>query len=390
MKVFKSEIRVLFLLIFALFGWSISARSNSYTSPCRISLLTCGPGQEVYSLYGHTAIRVQSSETGDIVVNYGMFSFKQKYFILRFVFGLTDYQMGVMPFDVFMEEYREEGRWVEEQQLNLDSAECRRIIVALQKNYGPENRTYRYNYFYDNCTTRARDILIGNLNGKVRFPDNHKDTSYREMIHSMNETHPWARFGNDLLLGLKADRKTNNEQQQFLPEHLMKDFDHAVVANGSHQHNLVSGKLLLLSAQTVSSNDRESFTPRLCTIAFFLCVLIIILVERKTKKRIWLFDFVWMLIDGMAGLILFAMIFSQHPTVSLNLQILLLNPLSLVFGLKAVLRLRKHQVHWFLKAHAVCIVIFLLGAFVQTYAEGMITLALSLLIRELYLIRAHE
>ena len=97
-----------------------------------------------------------------------------------------------------------------------------------------------------------------------------------------------------------------------------------------------------------------------------------------------------MLIDGMAGLILFAMIFSQHPTVSLNLQILLLNPLSLVFGLKAVLRLRKHQVHWFLKAHAVCIVIFLLGAFVQTYAEGMITLALSLLIRELYLIRAHE
>lgn len=390
MKVSKTIIRVFVLLILALFCRPISARCSDNSGPYKISLLTCGPGQEVYSLYGHTAIRVQSPETGDIVVNYGMFSFKQKNFILRFVFGLTDYQMGVMPFDVFMEEYREEGRWVEQQQLNLDSVECRRIIVALMKNYEPENRTYRYNYFYDNCTTRARDILINNLNGKVSFVDNHKDTSYREMIHSMNESHRWARFGNDLLLGVKADFKTNNEQQQFLPEHLMKDFDHAKIVSGNNERNLVSGKMQILSAQSDSGSESGWFTPMLCAIIFALCVLIIILVERTKHKTLWLFDLVWMLADGLAGLILFVMIFSQHPTVSVNLQILLLNPLSIIFGLKAIWKLRKGQVHWYLKAHAVCIVAFLFGAILQSYAEGMIVLALSLLVRELYLIKSHE
>ena len=134
----------------------------------QISLLTCGPGEEVYSLYGHTAIRFHDLKNNqDLVINYGMFSFSQRFFIIRFVFGLTDYEMGIMPFDAFMEEYESEGRWVKEQVINIPLQDKMKIAMAIENNYLPENKTYRYNYFYDNCTTRARDILIKNISENV-------------------------------------------------------------------------------------------------------------------------------------------------------------------------------------------------------------------------------
>jgi len=135
-----------------------------------ISLLTCAPGQEVYSLYGHTAIRIQDLARGtDVAVNYGMFSFRKPFFILRFVFGLTDYEMGVVPFSAFRDEYAAAGRAVYQQTLSLTDEEKAAVIAALRRNYEPQNREYRYNYFYDNCTTRARDMLTGGIGGQVTY-----------------------------------------------------------------------------------------------------------------------------------------------------------------------------------------------------------------------------
>jgi hypothetical protein len=390
-KVFKAQLRICLLLIFAFLVLPSSAANNDEIAPTRISLLTCGPGEEIYSLYGHTAIRVQSPETGDLVVNYGVFSFKQKFFILRFVFGLTDYQMGIVPFDIFMEEYRSEDRWVVEQQLNITQEEAQKIIKALAKNYEPQYRTYRYNYFYDNCTTRARDILINNLNGKVNFKDNHQVTSYREMIHSMNENYRWARFGNDILLGLKSDFKTNNEQQQFLPEHLMKDFDNATITDaGGNKRKLVVQKSDVLTVHSTIQPKAGWFTPTICFSILALLLIGMCLIEQFTKTRLWWLDLCFLVADGLAGLILFAMIFSQHPTVSLNLQILLLNPLSIIFGWKAAFMLRRGRGHWYFKLHAACIFLFIIGAIFQVYAEGMLILALGLLVREIYIIKKYE
>lgn len=390
MKCFKAQLRICLLLIFGLMTWPLSATNQAEEGHPRISLLTCGPGTEVYSLYGHTAIRIQSPQTGDIVVNYGVFSFQQKNFILRFVFGLTDYQMGIVPFDIFMEEYRSEGRWVVEQQLNITPSEADRIIQAINKNYEPQYRTYRYNYFYDNCTTRARDILVNNLNGTVQFPDNHKDTSYREMIHSMNGDHRWARFGNDILLGLKSDFRTTSEQQQFLPEHLMDDFDKAKIVSGKSQRNLVENKTQLLAAHQIQQMGNLWFTPRLCAILFALVMMAVCFIGKRQRHSFWMFDMLWLTADGLAGLILFAMIFSQHPTVSLNLQILLLNPLSLIFGWKAALGLRKGMVHWYIKFYALCLALFFVGGIFQDYAEGMLILALGLLVRVLSILKENE
>ena len=167
-----------------------------------ISLITCGPGQEVYSLYGHTAIRFHDKARGqDIAINYGMFSFHQKFFILRFVFGLTDYEMGIAPFDYFLEAYKQEGRWVREQTLNLTNEEKWAISQAIDENYRPENRVYRYNYFYDNCTTRARDMIVSHLTGRVHYEDEGEShASFRSMLPQWHGYARWSRLGNDLLL----------------------------------------------------------------------------------------------------------------------------------------------------------------------------------------------
>lgn len=236
--IFRSVILVIFITFVECYSQASQTSSNIYGDSVKISLLTCGPGQEVYSYYGHTAIRFQDLRNHqDLVINYGMFSFQQKYFILRFVFGLTDYEMGIIPFESFYEEYKNEGRWVKEQILNLSPQDKENIALAIDKNYQPENRTYRYNYFYDNCTTRARDIIINNINGFVNFHGLEQETSsYRKEIHQWNSQHLWARWGNDLLLGYKADCPLSMEERQFLPDSLSFYFQHAVV---KFNHNKV-------------------------------------------------------------------------------------------------------------------------------------------------------
>ena len=135
-----------------------------------VSLLTVTPGKMVYELYGHTAIRVREVMPGrlsDWVFNYGTFSFAQPHFVWRFVKGETDYELGVVPYALFYDTYVKEGRGIDELPLNLSPAESRRLVDALSRNLLPENATYRYNFFYDNCTTRAIGMIANAIEGKI-------------------------------------------------------------------------------------------------------------------------------------------------------------------------------------------------------------------------------
>ena len=353
-----------------------------------ISLLTCSPGQEVWSLYGHTAIRVYDPvHNQDIAINYGMFNFQQKNFILRFVFGLTDYEMGIAPFQMFMMEYAGEGRGVIQQRLHLTVDEKAAILQAISENYEPANRVYRYNYFYDNCTTRARDILVSHLIGKVDYLVKPSvKFSYREMIHQWNENHRWARFGNDLLLGLKADSETDYMQQQFLPDHLRQAFAHASkVGVDGKRSALVDQEIVILKENAANVKTQTSLWDEISPRTLFMQVLILILlltiIELRRNKTFWLLDVTLLTLDGLAGLILLAMVFSQHPTVSLNLQILLLNPLSILFVYPVVSKEIKGKHHWYWTCLGACIVLFMIGGVFQDYAEGTYFLALALLVR---------
>lgn len=387
-KRFISLLRCLSLIICLLPANNISAQhyveSDLNMDSVEISLLTCRPRQNVYSLYGHTAIRIQDKQNHlDMAVNYGMFSFDKPFFILRFVFGLTDYSMDIEDFEAFRIYYATRGAGVKQQTLNLTKEEKKAIIDAIIKNYEPQNRVYRYNYFYDNCTTRARDILLDNINGTIRYQTRNKNSeSYREMIHDYNEQQRWARFGNDLLLGIKADFPTNHEQQQFLPDNLRKDFDNAVVIDKNGQKRaLVSNSSWVVLPGTQAEWSGFPLSPTTCAIIFFVIVVAVSIYERCKTKMFWGMDIFLMLLTGLCGLILLAMVFSQHPTVRVNLQILLLNPISLIFLYPTVKCLRRNIIHRWLMAWMILIVLFLIGGFFQSYAEGMTIVALSLLIR---------
>ena len=357
-----------------------------------ISLLTCGPRPNVYSLYGHTALRYHDKASGtDLAVNYGMFSFGKPFFILRFVFGLTDYEMGIEYFSDFVSHYSASGCGISQQKLNLTNKEKAAIAAAIDENYMPQNRVYRYNYFYDNCTTRARDMIISHLDGQVDYSNKYNcgKTTFREMIHQYNETHRWARFGNDMLLGVKADMPITYAEQQFLPENLCRDFEAASVKrNGNADRKLVGEDTWILPRTRGVGSDGFPVTPLACMGFFALAVVALTIVEQRRDANYWGVDATIITADALCGLILFAMVFSQHPTVSLNLQILLLNPMMAVAAIPATKALRKRKASKWIKAWIVCIVLFLIGGMLQTYAEGMHFVALSLLIR--YIFKIHQ
>lgn len=380
------------LIFFLLLTHQLSAfcQSRAQAMPrdmdsVEISLLTCGPRPNVYSLYGHTAIRYRDKARGtDLAVNYGMFSFGKPHFILRFVFGLTDYEMGIEYFSDFMAQYASSGCGIRQQTLNLTNEEKAAIAAAIDENYQPQNRVYRYNYFYDNCTTRARDMILGHINRTVEYADGGKpqDVTFRSMIHKYNETHRWARFGNDLLLGIKADLPTTYAEQQFLPENLSGDFAKATVRDGNGtRQNLVTSDTWVLPHTGDVGSDSFPLPPSACFALFAAFAAALTVVEWRRKANYWQFDAIVMLADGICGLVLLAMVFSQHPTVSLNLQILLLNPLSVAALLPTVKAMRNRQPNIWLKILTACIILFLIGGFFQSYAEGMYFVALSLLLR---------
>ena len=344
------------------------------------SLLTCQPHDEVYSLYGHTAIRYHELRPGglDWAFNYGVFDFKKPHFVARFVFGLTDYELGAYPYKYFVKEYRRFGSMVTEQVLNLTDEEKMALHDALAINLRPENKIYRYNYFYNNCTTKARDIIESCINGKVEYAGREDYTpSYRDMVHSMTRNNPWSRFGNDLLLGIKADWKTDLRQQEFLPGNLLYDFDHAQIYSNGNYRPLIKERRIAVPAGVQIIESGFPLSPLACAAILRAVGIVIFFFEWRKKRVFVLWDVLLMMTTGTIGIVLTLMLFSQHPTVSLNLQIILCNPLPWLF-LWPVIRGRETR-YW--KITAILAVLFLIGSFFQCYAEGIHVLALCLLMQ---------
>jgi len=344
-----------------------------------IGLVTCSPHDEVYSLYGHSALHVHDLRNDShLVYNYGVFDFRKPHFVWRFIMGKTDYCLErYSAFERWVRSYTKWGCLVEEQILNLSNTEKLRLFQALEENL---NRypVYRYNYFFDNCSTRPRNIVERCLDGKVSYaarPD--YNPTFREIIHACTEGHPWAAFGNDLLLGLRADMKATQREQEFLPANLCYDFDHATVVRKDETRPLVLRHVVIapLSQQPVSGGFPIS--PLACTLLILGVSIGIFVMEWRRKRTMVWWDAVLMLLTGLPGLLLLLMFFSEHPATSTNLQILLLNPVALFF-LPAVIRRRRTR--WF-TISLFCLVAFFIGGIWQDYAEGMEIVALSLLLR---------
>ena len=369
----KGLLYIVLTFILSVVNATAGAQSMRNPDSIQISLLTCSPGKEVWAQYGHTAIRYYDKESGeDLAINYGIFSLDQTYFIPRFVLGMTDYRMGVQPMDMFLAQYSYEGRGVVEQVLNLSAEDKEVIYEALQENMKPENVVYRYNYFFDNCTTRARDMLVNHLHGKVVYPPAEEDATFRSMIHKWNNKYEWSQFGEDLLLGVNADRKTTKSEQQFLPENLRSDFDKANY-NGKP---LVKETNILLDAETEVAEPAFPLSPQSIALIFAAISLVMMLFSYRRQQVYWAWDLALMLTSGLMGIIFFVMIFSQHPCVSLNFILLFFNPLPLFFLYNTI---KKKKVIWW-KIWGVLIILGLFGSLFQEMPLPILIVASFLLL----------
>ncbi len=372
-------LNIVVCILLSVFPLAAKSYSLTYSDSIEISLLTCSPGHEVWTQYGHTAIRYNDrANQNDLVINYGMFSFAQSYFVPRFVLGLTDYHVGVSATEEMLYEYAYEGRGIIEQILNLSKEEKYQIFLALQNNLLPENVVYRYNYFYDNCTTRAQHMLLDHLKGKTEYSfDSSKPLlSYREMIHEWNKNDVWIQFGEDVLLGLTADFSVETKEKElFLPDNLRKYIENAI-HNGKP---LVKRTSLILKPNKLTNVQSSLVSPIQIAFAFAVLAAFVLLIEYKIKKALWGWDFFLMSFSGVIGLLLFIMIFSHHPCVSINMIIFFFNPLAIFIIPSVVKSIRCKKKHWWWMAWEVSIVVGFIGAFFQQIPVLILIVALFLL-----------
>ena len=298
----------------------------------RLSLLTCAPGTEIYALFGHSAIRYEHPALQrDWVFNYGMFSFSEPNFVMRFVKGETDYQLGVIPYSYFEAEYAERGSSVYQQVLNLTAEEKVNLVKALQENYLPANRVYRYNYFYDNCTTRARDKIEECIDGKVVYTTPTHEVTFRDIIHEYTEGHEWSEFGIDLCLGADADKPIDLRQQMFAPFYMLEAARGAMIQRGDTLVPLVKEEFKVVDVvRTPEPGFPISPMAGACVLLAVTMVVVGVGVRKGHISCIW--DGFLFGLQGIGGCVIaFLFFFSVHPTVGSNWMLVLLNPIPLFY-----------------------------------------------------------
>lgn len=353
------------LLLFATICGILSASARCADPDIEVSVLTCSPGQEVYSLYGHTAIRVNDKAAGtDMVFNYGVFDFDSEYFLWRFVLGQTDYLCVATPWKYFVGEYERRGSSVVAQVLNLTESEAIAVRDYLYDNIRRENRVYRYNFLINNCTTRVKDCVDTCVQGQIVYSWKETPQSYRGILHEYTSSFPWAQEGNDVLLGADVDTLLCYNATAFIPDYYMNALAGAVVRNEFQDtRQLVRETVTLIHPNPSALMVKEEFplTPHQMGWMVLLVAIIIMGVEFLTKRMFWVLDVLLLLLHGLAGcLILFMFLFSEHPAVDSNWLVLALNPLPLIalpFVTKAAWSDRKCFWHYFM---AVWLALFLL------------------------------
>lgn len=350
-----------------------------------VYLMTCDPGTEIYAQYGHTAIRVRNERSGeDLCFNYGTFSFRTPHFLYRFIKGETDYELGIVPYSYFKEEYEERGSAVHHQLLNLTAEEKLKLWNSLMENYLPENRVYRYNFFYDNCTTRARDRIEEAVNGKIVYPVWKNDKTYRDIVHEFNHGYPWARFGADLCLGAEADKPISERQQMFAPFYLMKAFAGAQVVDAAGRHRpLVNETVEVPAYKTLTAEEKKEFplSPMACALILLGVTLVVSWREYATRKIYWGFDALLFGAQGLAGCVLtFLFFFSTHPTVGSNWLILIFNPIPLLYlplEIYSTLHRRNDYYHWY---NLTILTLFILFSWVIPQQFNLVVLPLAVVL----------
>ena len=376
-----------FIIRLCLVVLMVACQASSYaqdSSHIRIALLTCTPGEELYSTFGHTAIRVtDSNSVADNVFNYGTFNFEEPGFYTKFIRGKLRYYLSVENFEDFKYAYQVENRGITEQVLQMTATEKIALMQALYANAKEPNKFYQYDFFLDNCTTRARDMLVKFKNPHPVFkPVMPTDTRFRQAIHQYldrNEKY-WSKLGIDLLLGQPTDAVMTTGQSQFLPDNLMNSFDSS--NSGS--------ALILFKASLYPLNRPGTSTTFLTPMVVFTSLLIIIVsLSFSTSKRVQTFlqgfDGIFFFITGAMGLLLiFMWVGTDHSMTKNNYNLLWAWPINVVSAFFVNTHSKQARVYFGCSAVALILVLLSWHFLPQQLNNALLPLVIMLAFRSAF------
>jgi hypothetical protein len=319
---------ILFLSLIHIANGQTKTDSINKQSSLRISLLTCGSGEDLYSVYGHSAIRVVDASTmTDIVYNYGTFNFSDPDFYLKFTRGKLLYYVNDESFDDFMNMYMQDGRSVYEQVLNLNPADANVVNEFLLNNLKEENKYYKYDFLFDNCSTRLKDIFTKSFGKRFQLGHIIADDSmaFRTVLNYYERNIHWERFGINLLLSKQVDNKMTNEQSTFLPDYLMR----AIAVSTIDGSSIVKETMQLLPEK----NNRNAATNEPKLYGWFLLLGVLLISFSSMKKHLIYFDVLFFLMLGLLGFVMLFMWFgTEHTVCAWNRNLLWAFPLHIVFA----------------------------------------------------------
>ena len=375
-----------FLLILLTFVGLSPAKAQFW----EVSLLTADPGTELYSSFGHSAIRMRELGPGgrDLVFNFGTFDFDTPNFYGKFATGKLNYMLSVATYDRFIVEYDYYKRGLREQVLDLSEEQKDFLLQHLDAQYAPERRFYKYDFFYNNCATKIRDAFDVVIGEQLVWSDTlAEEKTFRNLIDEFVLPLPWADFGIDLALGSVIDRPATELEKQFLPTYMEQAFAKATIIENGVSRPLVKQSRVLLEYPN-EATQQSLLNPSV--VFWFLAVIFAALTGYGFKKGKLMkgLDIAFFGILGVLGLVVtFLWFFTDHSATLWNWNILWAFPghLVLVWGLVA-----RPNATWIssyllfvMVATVVVLLLWIVG--VQSFYPALIPILLLLLLRANFL-----
>lgn len=383
----KKTVLFLFLLLASKLTY---AQQNILSEQAEMSVLTIGPGTSLNDSFGHSAFRIKDPVKGiDVVFNYGVYDFNTPHFYTKFAQGKLNYLMGLNYYEDFFEAYTSQNRSIKEQVLNLSQTEKQKLFNYLLNNYKPENRAYLYDFFYDNCATKMRDVLQNVLNNAIVFnkPQDFQPKTFRTLIQENLYKNSWGSLGIDVALGSVIDKKTSAGEEMFLPENIHKFFEIARIKNTNKP--LVKENKVLYKAVPMPKPTNFFTSPLVVFGIIGLFILYITYTDFKKHTRSRWLDVTLFSITGLVGVLILLLWFAtDHKGTHQNYNLLWAFVLN-IFVMGQVVRVNPSA--WFVRYLKFLVILLCLLTFhwivgVQVFAIGLIPLLIALLVRYVFLI----
>jgi hypothetical protein len=378
--IFMKRVLIIISFLILLCHQEVVSQSGNDTV---VYLITCGPGTETYSIYGHSALRIVIPEkNSDLVYNWGVFDFNTTNFAWKFAKGRLDYLLDTQRMQRFLQSYFYEQRYVNSQIINLYPNEKLQLLTLINENIKPENTKYRYDFFYDDCSTRIRDLLEKAIGSKLLYPpvETLKPPTFRHMVGKYQNPFPWLNFGIDLIMGSPGDKKAYFRDRMFLPLDMQAALSEAVINRDGKMIPLLQNSEGILDFDPLSIKQRFYLTPVfIFTLLFVIVVILSGLIKTREKNR--QFDIVvYSVYSVLSLLMIFFNFFTDHQQMKWNLNILWLNPF--IFFCLGSLILNKAGTIWFRIVFIISAIFIVLHFFLpQEFNMAFIPLVVILLVR---------